>query len=402
MNLLHVTPYYAPAWRYGGAVRAVTDLTRAQAAAGHRVVVLTTDALGPGERVPAAQETIDGVAVTRVRNCSAALRDRLNLSTPRGIAPAAARLIRDHAIDAVHCHELRTVEALRVAPVANRLGVPLVVSPHGTLPYDTGRGSVKRLWDRLFAARLLPRVDRVIALTAAEASDARAVWSRWGVGLPDGRISVVPNGVHLDDFAALPPGEGFRARWNLGDGPVVLFLGRLHERKGAQFLIPAFAQARDAAPDARLVIAGPDEGMLAALQGLAAAHGVAPQVTFTGMLAGDERLAALSAADVFALPAVGEGFSMAVLEALACGLPVILTPGCHFPEAEQAGAGVVVERAVAPLAGALRALLSDVDRRAEMSRAARALVERCYTWPQVVAQLDDAYRAAIAARDGAA
>lgn len=402
MNLLHVVPYYAPAWRYGGAVRAVTELTRAQAAAGHRVFVLTTDALGAGERVRAAQETIDGVHVTRVRNRSAALRDRLNLSTPRGIASVAARLIRDGAIDAVHCHELRTVEVLRVAPLANRLGVPLVLSPHGTLPYDTGRGSVKRLWDRLFARRLLPRFDQVIALTAAEAEDVRALWSRWGVDLPDARISIVPNGVHLDDFAALPPGEPFRARWALGDGPVVLFLARLHERKGAQFLIPAFAQARDVAPDARLVIAGPDEGMLAELKALAAAHGVGERVTFTGMLSGDDRLAALSAADLFALPAVGEGFSMAVLEALACGLPVVLTPGCHFPEAEQAGAGVVVERAVEPLAAALRALLSDASRRAEMSRAARSLVERCYTWPQVVAQLDDAYRAAIADRGGAA
>ena len=138
--------------------------------------------------------------------------------------------------------------------------MPLVVSAHGTLPYDTGQGSIKRLWDRLFAPRLLPRFDRVIALTAAEAEDARAVWSRWGANLPDARISVVPNGVHLDDFAALPPGEPFRARWALGDGPIVLFLARLHERKGAQFLIPAFAQARDAAPDARLVIAGPDVG----------------------------------------------------------------------------------------------------------------------------------------------
>lgn len=402
MNLLHVTPYYAPAWRYGGAVRAVTDLTRAQAAAGHRVFVLTTDALGPGERVPNAQEKIDGVHITRVRNRSAALRDRLNLSTPRGIAPAAERLIREHAIDVVHCHELRTVEALRVAPVAQRLGVPLVVSPHGTLPYDTGRGNVKRLWDRLFAARSLPRFDRVIALTTAEAADARALWSRWGADLPEGRISVVPNGVHLDDFAALPPGEPFRARWNLDEGPVVLFLGRLHERKGAQFLIPAFARARDAAPDARLVIAGPDEGMLSALRGLVHAHGVAQHMTFTGMLSGEERLAALSAADVFALPAVGEGFSMAALEALACGLPVVLTPGCHFPEAEQAGAGLVVERAVEPLAGALRALLADPERRAAMGRAARALVERCYTWPQVVAQLDDAYRAAMAHRGGAA
>src|SRR5690606_6472197 len=102
MNLLHITPYYAPAWRYGGAVRAVTDLTRAQAAAGHRVFVLTTDALGPGERVTALSETIDGVHVTRVRNRSAALRDRLNLSTPRGIASAAGRLIHEGAIDAVH------------------------------------------------------------------------------------------------------------------------------------------------------------------------------------------------------------------------------------------------------------------------------------------------------------
>src|SRR5690606_7488566 len=141
MNLLHVVPYYAPAWRYGGAVRAVTDLTRAQAAAGHRVCVLTTDALGPGQRVDALTETIDGVAVTRVRNRSAARRDRLTLAPPAGIAAAAERLIRDHAIDAVHCHELRTVENLRVAAVANRLGVPLLVSPHGTLPLDTGRGS---------------------------------------------------------------------------------------------------------------------------------------------------------------------------------------------------------------------------------------------------------------------
>lgn len=398
MNLLHIVPYYAPAWRFGGAVRAVTDLTRAQADAGHRVFVLTTDALGPGERVTALHETIDGVDVTRIRNRSVALRSRLNLSTPAGIASAAGRLIREGAIDVVHCHELRTVENLRVAPVAQRLDVPLVVSPHGTLPLDTGRGSVKRLWDRLLGRRLLPRFDRVIALTADEAADARAIWAACSVPLAPERVSIVPNGVHLDDFAALPPGEPFRTRWTLGEGPVVLFLGRLHERKGAQLLIPAFAQALDAAPEARLVIAGPDEGMLAALRAQTRYLGVESRVVFTGLLDGEDRLAALSAADLFALPAVGEGFSMAVLEALACGLPVVLTPGCHFPEAEQAGAGVVVERAVAPLAGTLRALLSDPGRRAAMGRAARALVERDYTWSQVVARLDDAYRAAIAAK----
>src|SRR5690606_18458080 len=175
-------------------VRMVTDLTRAQVAAGHRVFVLTTDARGPGERALAAQETIDGVQVTRVRNRSAALRDRLNLSTPRGITHAAARLIREHAIDAIHCHELRTVEALRVAPLANRLGVPLVVSAHGTLPYDTGQGRIKRLWDRLFAPRLLPRFGRVIALTAAGAGGAQAPRARRGGEPPAARTAGVPYG----------------------------------------------------------------------------------------------------------------------------------------------------------------------------------------------------------------
>ena len=106
--------------------------------------------------------------VFRVRNLSNALRGRLNLSTPVGIEAAARDLIQKHAIDVVHAHELRTVENLRVAPLINRLGVPLVVSPHGTLPYETGRSIIKRLWDRLFAPRLLPRFDRVIALTSHE------------------------------------------------------------------------------------------------------------------------------------------------------------------------------------------------------------------------------------------
>lgn len=393
MNILHVIPYYAPAWAYGGAVRAATDLTRALAAAGHTVHVLTTDTLSPAERLTTHAETIDGVHVMRVRNRSNWLRGRLNLSTPAGIERAARGLIEQHAIDIVHCHEVRTVENLRVAPVASRLGVPVVVSPHGTLPHGTGRTGIKQLWDRLLGQRLLPHFDRVIALTATEADDARAIWAGCGVALPDERISIVPNGVHLDDFAALPPGGPFRARWELGDGPVVLFLGRLHERKGLQLLIPAFARVVRDAPGARLLIVGPDEGMLPALQAQVRTHELAGHVIFTGLLTGADKLAALAAADVFALPAVGEGFSMAVLEAMACGLPVLLTPGCNFPEAAEAGAGLIVAREVDALQAALHSLLTGSDHRAGMGHRARALVEAHYTWPQVAAQMLAAYDA---------
>jgi glycosyltransferase involved in cell wall biosynthesis len=391
MNILHIIPYYAPAWAYGGVVRAVTDLTRAQVAAGHRVLVLTTDTRSPSERLPRRAETLSGVEIVRLRNRSNRLRGRLNLSTPQGLPSTLRRLLRDEAIDIVHCHEVRTVENLRAVPVAQGMGVPLVVSPHGTLPTGTGRTGIKRLWDWALGRRLLARFDHVIALTEQEAADARAIWARRGLALDAAQISVVPNGVHLADFADLPPGDPFRARWGLGDGPVVLFLGRLHARKGLHLLIPAFAAAGQAAPDARLLIVGPDEGMRAALEALVREHDLAGRVIFTGLLTGDDKLAALAAADLFALPAVGEGFSMAVLEAMACRLPVILTPGCHFPEAAEAGAGLQVARTVDALAAALRDLLTDDARRASMGRLAHDLVAARYTWPQVVAQLDAVY-----------
>jgi glycosyltransferase involved in cell wall biosynthesis len=392
VNLLHVIPYYAPAWTYGGSVRAAADLTCALVADGHSVYVLTTDTLSPVRRTPRRRETIGGVHVYRMRNLSNTLRGRLNLSTPTGIANVARHLIQDHAIDVVHCHELRTVENLRVAPVANALGVPVVVSPHGTLPYGTGRPIMKRLWDRVLGRRLLPRFDRVVALTANEAAEAKAVWTGCHLTLPDDRVSIVPNGVHPQEFASLPPRELFRTQWKLGDGPVVLFLGRLHERKGLHLLIPAFAEAVKAAPDARLVIAGPDEGMLATLKDQVNQFTLGGRVVFTGMLAGDEKLAALASADLFALPAVGEGFSMAVLEAMACGRPVLLTPGCNFPEVADAGAGVIVPREVGALNEALRTLLIDGERRVSMGQLARKLVEERFTWPQVVAQMVEVYR----------
>jgi glycosyltransferase involved in cell wall biosynthesis len=391
VNLLHVIPYYAPAWAYGGVVRATTDLTRALAAAGHTVIVLTTDTLSPSERIAASYEVIDGVHVYRARNRSNALRGRLNLSTPVGFEAAARELIQRHAIQIVHAHEVRTVENWRLAPLINRLGLPLLVSPHGTLPYDTGRGSVKRLWDRLLARRLLPRFDRVIALTSHEAGEARALWSAWGVPLPDERISIVPNGIHVEDFARLPDPAPFRARWELGAGPVVLFLGRLHERKGLHLLIPAFADAAQSIPDARLLIVGPDEGQRAALETQVEQWNLRERLIFTDLLTGEDKLAALAAADLFAMPAVGEGFSMAVLEAMACGLPVLLTPGCNFPEVVPAGAGLVVEREVSALGEALRVLLTDDEHRASMGRSARELVRARYTWPQVVTQLENVY-----------
>jgi glycosyltransferase involved in cell wall biosynthesis len=379
-HILHVTPYYAPAWSFGGVVSAVTGLASAQAQAGHRVTVLTTDALNHISRSRIARETIDGVQVIRVPNLSHAIRVRFNLSTPFGL-PAALREIE---ADVVHVHELRTVENLLIKHKR-----PIILSPHGTLSLETGRTTIKRGWDAIFGRSLLCKIDHIVALTEAEAEDARAVWSMIGAPLP--KLDIIPNGIAAD-FAV---SGDLRERYNLGDGVVILFLGRLHERKGLQFLIPAFAQVSEQYTDARLLIVGPDEGMLTTLAHMVAQLHLTDRVVFTGMLTGADRGAALASADIFALPAVGEGLSMASLEAMSAGLPLIVTPGCNLPEVEERGAGLLVERSVDGVAQALRALIGDRERRRVMGERGQAWVREVFTWAKIVAQYAAVYEKAL-------
>ncbi len=387
MNVVQLTPYYAPAYAFGGVTRAVEGLARALVARGHSVTVLTTDALSQTERYSGSFDTIsvaDGVRVVRVPNRSVWLRGRLNLSTPLSMGRAARDLLA--SADLLHVHEFRTVENLIVTPIAAQRGVPVVLSPHGTLSLTTGRSALKSAWDRLLSPSVARRIATVVGLTAAEADEARAAWAAFGVSAT--RFAVVPNGVDPAEFVDLSGREAFRARYGLGDAPVCLFMGRLQARKGADVLIEAFQRANVAG--ARLVIVGPDEGMLPALRQLAD-----ERVIFTGYLSGADRLAALAAADVFCLPATGEGLSMAALEALAAGLPAILSPGCNLPEVGTSGAGLIVDPLVEPLAAALRDLLTDGDRRAALGAAARALVRDHFTWDSAAASMEVVYRSAV-------
>jgi glycosyltransferase involved in cell wall biosynthesis len=394
MNILHVTPYYEPAWSFGGVCRAVTDLARAQVEAGHRVSVLTTDALTRSTRLPSGECAIDGVHVIRLRNASLAAR-RLNLSTPLGFRKAARRLLDAGDVDVVHCHELRTTENLQLAALDARSRAPLVLSPHGTLSYGTGRSLAKRGWDALTAGRLLPQFELVVALTGKEAAEALALWKTWGKGLDDDRVVIVPNGVDARAFARLPERAAARSRFGIGaDAPLVLFLGRLVERKGVSLLLAAFNEVVRTLPAAHLLVVGPDEGEGRPLTETVERLGLAQHVHLTGLLAGTDRLAAFAAADVFALPAVGEGLPIAVLEAMAAGVPSVLSDDCDVPGLLDGGGGVAVPRDVGNWASALAALLANRERRAKMGRAARALAETRYAWPLLVCQIDAAYQTA--------
>jgi glycosyltransferase involved in cell wall biosynthesis len=282
----------------------------------------------------------------------------------------------------IHCHEFRTLENLLVTPVAAALNKPLVLSPHGTLTHETGRGGLKAAWDRVFSPGVARRFSYVIGLSAAEVQEAGALWKVFNSPIP---FSVVPNGVDPQDYADLNGRAAFRERYNLGDAPVCLFMSRLHRRKGVALLIEAFKAAN--AADAKLVIAGPDEGMLDIIRPMLNEH-----IIYAGYLTGSKRLDALAGADMLALPAVGEGLPMVVLEAMASGLPVLVSPGCNLPEVPAYGAGMEAEAGLSPLRDALSTMLTDANLRASMSEAARKLVVERFTWDQVAVRLEAIYR----------
>jgi glycosyltransferase involved in cell wall biosynthesis len=381
MHILHLTPYYAPAYAFGGVVRAVEGLAQALVARGHTLTILTTDALDLQQRwAGPLEEMRDGVRVVRTRNLVYPLR-RLNLSTPIGMRQAARRLL--DAADVMHVHELRTLENLLVVPEAARRDIPVVLSAHGTLTQSTGRPVLKRLWDRWLSPSVMRRVTAVAGLHAGETDEAHILWKQHGL---TARFVTLPNGVDVAAYAKRGDGAAFRSRWRLGTGPVALFMGRLHARKGVLPLAHAFM--RLSMPDARLVIAGPDEGMQSALQALAAQD---DRIILIGYVESQARLDALAAADVFALPATGEGLSMAMLEAMAAGLPLLIAPGCHFPQAAEAGAGVIVEPDADALAGALHDLLADQTRREAMGAAAQRLAAAHYSWNALAAEWEEVY-----------
>jgi glycosyltransferase involved in cell wall biosynthesis len=227
-----------------------------------------------------------------------------------------------------------------------------------------------------------------IAFTSQAECDATAP-----LGLAP-QIIVEPLGVDLREFEDLPPRGMFRNRYSqLAGKRIVTFLGRVHPGKGLELLIPAFAKVNR--PDAMLVIVGPDsENFKATAESLVRENKIENRVVFTGMLRGQDRIAALADSDLFALPSFHENFGIAVIEALAAGVPVIISDEVNvWKEIADAKVGGVVPTKVEPLASELVRWLNDDLLRAAAAARARPFVEEHYNWSRIARRWIDHYRA---------
>ena len=289
--------------------------------------------------------------------------------------------------DGVHIHGLWEQSTSIAGRTARALRKPYILSAHGMLePWALANKRFKKiLYARLFERANLEGATCLHALTHAEARDYRS----FGLRRP---IAIVPNGVYIPDivdpdlFLAQYPG--------LKRKRILLFLGRIHFKKGLDILVQAWAKVAKRWPDAHLVLAGPDfEGTRASIEELVQQAGIGDQVLFTGMLRADLKWSALAAAQGFVLPSYSEGLSVAALEAMGTGLPVILTEQCNLPEVKTHQAGWQVESNVPSLTSAIEEFLSNsVTANLSVGKRGRRLVLERYNWAAVAAQMSEVYQ----------
>ena len=251
----------------------------------------------------------------------------------------------------------------------------------------------KRIFWRLFERRVLRDAAGVLFTCEEERRLARQSFQPYrarefvvGYGTRD--VSGDPEAQRAAFFAQR---AGARGR------QLVLFLSRIHEKKGVDLLVAAFARSADAHPDVDLVIAGPDQsGLRQELTAIAERLGVAERIHWPGMLTGEAKWGAFRAADVFVLPSHQENFGIVVAEAMALGKPLLITDKVNiWREVETDGAGIVVKDDLEGVAeGLRRALALTADERERMGAAARRSFENRYDLERNALQLLDIIAAA--------
>lgn len=289
-----------------------------------------------------------------------------------------------------HLHGVWDLPLLVAARAADRGRRPYVVTPHGMLdPWSLGQSRWKKRAALLFAHRRL--LNRAAFIQALNEDEKRLMaplrlWSR---------VEVVPNGVHLPDMTP----ERARAVLaqidsQLESGMFFLFLARLHYKKGLDILMDAYERLPESPPPWPLVIAGPDDGMGAEIRRRAEAGGFPGRVILPGPQYGETKAALLQTAGAVVLPSRQEGFSLTILEAMAAGVPVIISDQCHFSEVALNQAGRVVPVDVSAFRESmLNTLCIGPEARRSQGSNGRRLVETGFTWGNVAKELLGLYRA---------
>ena len=373
MRILFLTRCFFPAVEYGGPIFVMNELLQRLVARGHQVTVWTTDLLNLKEKMPNSpfEDEVLGGKVVYLRTGPGYRWDR--------IAPGLDRHCRTnlHGFDVIHIFGYRDFLSPWVCHYASRRGIPYVLEPLGSFLPHLRSFRKKWAYDRTLGKVIVSHAARLIASSDMERSDILSL------GVSEDRVDVRLNGIDVSAFEALPERGALRDRLKIErTSVVILFLGRINPKKGLERL---FAALPSLPPAVHLIVAGPaeEESYLDQLTKRVADLGLAARVHFAGPVYGHDKLQALADADLFVLASDRENYGISVAEAVASGLPVIVTNTCGVASYLPDQAGVVIPLDTAALTDALKALASDSRARKRMADACRA-ARWSFSWDEPV------------------
>lgn len=385
MKILHVIANLAP--RYGGPSQAILGMTQSLAAIGNEVTIYTTNQDGDGIlEVPLDQHICkDGVSIKYFQ-----------IQNPRFFGtslPMAKKLkfeLKRKNFDIVHIHSLYMFHGAVAAHYCRKYNIPYIIRPHGTLdPFLYNRHRKRKaMIEKLFENKNIKNAAALHYTTEEEKLLARPFISH-------DRGFIVPNGINLNDYRKSVDLGGFRSKYpETKNKKIILFFSRLNFKKGLDLLIDAYAKITLTRDDVHLVIAGPDnEGYGQQVKQWITSHNLNNRVTFTGMLRGEAKLEVLYDSDIFVLPSYSENFGISVIEAMICGLPVIVSNKVNiYRELMDNNAGEVVNCDSIEITQSILKLINDEEYSKKLSENGKKLVEEQFQWSKVGQSLNSNYR----------
>lgn len=364
MKILNVNMTLDPITGGGSAERTI-QISRALNRAGHQCTILTTDT---------------GLSQAYLRKFSEwglnvivlpSLWRRFYLPKP---SPSLIKTLVADA-DVVNLMSHWTLINALVYRFAIKFAKPYTVCPAGALPIFGRSKVLKKLYNHFIGSDIILNANKCIAIAPSEIDHFKSY------GVQRDKVSMIPNGINPADYHETD-GKNFRAKYGIGDAPIILFLGRLNIIKGPDMLLEAFclcAQDEQMKPY-HLVFAGPDIGMLSALRSIVDASVVKDRVHFTGHIGGMEKTDAYRAADFLAIPSRQEAMSIVVLEAGINETPVLITDQCGFDDVSAAEGGMVVAASVERLREGLLAMTGNRGKLKIMGHNLEVYVRENFLW----------------------
>lgn len=390
LRIVHVIQTLSP--KLGGPVTVLRALAKEQSISGHKVTILTTNLDYPkgiltfqkNSSIPGSFAEVKYFPSEFPFACfSTGIARWLNQS--------------DGQIDILHAWCLYRFPQTYSCYFARKKSLPYIIRPCGALePFLYKQSALslplKRIYEWCFEWPNLRKATAINCVTEQEAINLPRFISR-------NKVFVLGNGIDWEFYKDISAKGSFRMRLELDDQvPLVLFLGRINFKKGLDLLIPAFARVLEKYAEACLAIVGPDnEGYGSKVRHWCRDQGIQNKVCFVGHLEPEEVKQAYVDADVFVLPSYTENFGMTVVEAMACGCPVVISDHVNiWREILEEEAGLVVGLDPSEISVTICQLLSNKASARAMGMRGRIAAKKRYAWPRIVEQMTQVYRRLIA------